>query len=302
VSIHSTPNRRDFLAGITAGALAGSVTVTSTGSATGTQVNSPTIQEVIDRIIKDTTGTPVKHTIDTFKAGDPSRKVTGIVTTFMATIPVIKKTSEIGANLLITHEPTFYEHSDNVKTLVGDPVYEAKSKLIKETGITIWRFHDYWHLHKPDGIIHGLARRLDLKQIYPDNKRLYDIAEITFEALCAKCKERLGIERLMAVGDPRMPCRRVGLFAGWGGAMGPEQIELLSRKGADVVICGETAEWTSCEYARDATDLRLDKGLIVLGHAHSEEPGMEDAVDWLRARFPGVRISHVRASTPFRFV
>lgn len=286
-----------------AGAVAGTVTVNSAAAApTGDAATAPTIQEVIDRIIKDTTGTPVKDTIDTVKAGDPSRKVTGIVTTFLATIPVINKTREIGANLLITHEPTFYEHADNVQTLLGDPVYETKHRLIQETGITIWRFHDYWHLHKPDGIINGLARRLDLKQINPDNKRLYNTTESTFEELCLKCKERLGIERLMAVGDPRMRCRRVGLFAGWGGAMGGEQIELLSRQGMDVVICGETAEWTSCEYARDATAARLNKGLIVLGHAHSEEPGMEDAAEWLRKRFPNVKIAHVRASTPFRFI
>ncbi len=281
--------------GATAGALSG-------GTARGAGKEPPTIQEVIDRIIKDTTGTPLKDTIDTFKAGDPSRRVTGIVTTFLATFDVIKKTREAGANLLITHEPTFYEHADNVDPLLGDPVYEAKRKLIQETGITIWRFHDYWHLNKPDGIINGLARRLDLKQIDPNNKRLYDTAQITFEELCRKCKDRLRASRVMAVGDPDMPCRRVGLFAGWGGAMGPEQIELLSRKGADVVICGETAEWTSCEYVRDATAAKLNKGLIVLGHAHSEEPGMEDAAEWLRVRFPDVKIVHVPATTPFRFI
>ncbi len=299
--IQGKASRRDFLAGmaVSVGATAGAL---SGGMAGGDVKESPTIQEVIDRIIKDTTGTPLKDTIDTFKAGDPSRRVTGIVTTFLATFDVIKKTREIGANLLITHEPTFYEHADNVDPLLGDPVYEAKRKLIQETGITIWRFHDYWHLHKPDGIINGLARRLDLKQINPNNKRLYEISQITFEELCRKCKDRLNATRVMAVGNPDMPCRRVGLFAGWGGAMGPEQIELLSRKGADVVICGETAEWTSCEYARDASAARLNKGLIVLGHAHSEEPGMEDAAEWLRARFPDLKIVHVPASTPFRFI
>ncbi|MFB3903595.1 MAG: Nif3-like dinuclear metal center hexameric protein [Acidobacteriota bacterium] len=286
-------NRRDFIAGVAAAALSQTVRANA---------QAPTIQEVIDRIIKDTTGTPLKQTIDTFKAGDPSRRVTGIATTFLATFEVIKKASEMGANLLITHEPTFYEHADNVDSLLGDPVYDAKKKLIQETRITIWRFHDYWHSHQPDGIIRGLARRLDLKQINPDNKRLYEMSPITFEELCNKCKERLQIPRVMAVGDPGMICRRVGLFAGWGGAMGPQQIELLSKKGMDVVICGETAEWTSCEYARDATAARLNKGLIVLGHAHSEEPGMEDAADWLRERFPSVKTFHVRAATPFRFV
>ena len=48
----------------------------------------------------------VEDTIDTLKVGDPKREVTGVVTTFLATFDVLKKTKEIGANLVLTHEPT----------------------------------------------------------------------------------------------------------------------------------------------------------------------------------------------------
>ena len=210
------------------------------------------------------------ETCDTLKTGDPSRKVTGIVTTFRSTFEVIKKARELGANLIITHEPTFYNHYDKVDWLQGDPVYETKRKLIEEGGIAIWRFHDYWHSAKPDGIIKGLARRLDLKQIDPENKRLYTISDVIFEELCRKCKALFGITRLMAVGDPRMLCGRVGVFAGWGGNFGQEHVEMLIRDGVDVVISGETAEWTGSVYVRDAITMGIKKGLIALGHAASE--------------------------------
>jgi putative NIF3 family GTP cyclohydrolase 1 type 2 len=125
---------------------------------------------------------------------------------------------------------------------------------------------------------------------------------VTFDDLCGKCKTALRLEHLRVVGAPDMTCRRVGLFAGWGGAMGGPQIELLSQEGADVVICGETVEWTTCEYTRDAVTAGIAKGFIVLGHAGSEEPGMADVVEWLRPKLPGVPMTHVPAGDPFRFL
>ncbi len=261
-----------------------------------------TIQDVIDTILQEVPGAPFEESVDTFKAGDPSLEVTGIVTTFLASYEVIQRAVDLGANLIITHEPIYYNHLDEVDWLTNDPVYQAKRQLLEENNVTVWRFHDYWHLHKPDGIINALVTRLGLQIIDPKDKRLYTVPELTFEELCQRCKDKLGISNLRVVGNPHMKCGRIGLFAGWGGAMGEPQIPLLSKRGADVVICGETAEWTTCEYARDAVASGIDKGLIVLGHANSEEPGMQDVVKWLQTRLPGIEINHIPAKDPFRLV
>lgn len=302
MSQNDKPSRRDFMAGVAATIGTGSHLADAFAGAG--EKRKVTVQDVIDVVIEHTTGAPLEagKTIDTLKAGDPGQEVTGIATTFLASLEMLKKTQELGANLVLTHEPTYYNHLDSVDSLKGDPVYEAKRKFIEDSGIAIWRMHDYWHLHEPDGIINGLVRRLGLRQLYPDNKRLYEMPETTFEELCSRCKQELKIENLRVVGDPSMACRKIGLFCGWGGAMGEPQIELLVEKGVDVVICGETAEWTTCEYARDAVTARVPKGLIVLGHASSEEPGMEDVVAWLKPKIPGVPIFHVRARDPFRFI
>src|SRR5581483_192527 len=50
-------------------------------------------------------------TVDTFKAGDPDTPVTGIATTMMATFDVLKRAAARGDNLIITHEPTFFNHA-----------------------------------------------------------------------------------------------------------------------------------------------------------------------------------------------
>ena len=90
--------------------------------------------------------------------GDSSQELTGIVITFLATSDVIKQAAELGANLIITHEPTFYNHPDETDWLRNHPVYEAKRRLIEESHVVIWRFHDYLHSIPPDSTFMGLVR------------------------------------------------------------------------------------------------------------------------------------------------
>lgn len=66
-----------------------------------------TIQEAIYRIQQEVPGEIPDDTVDQFKIGDPTRPLTGIVTTFIATCGVIEQAAALGANLIITHEPTF---------------------------------------------------------------------------------------------------------------------------------------------------------------------------------------------------
>jgi putative NIF3 family GTP cyclohydrolase 1 type 2 len=207
---------------------------------------------------------------------------------------------------VIPHEPTWYNHYDHVEHLQGDAVYEAKMRFLEDTGMVIWRFHDYSHRMKPDVIIRGVVRRLGYEDCQgdPDDDRLYDIPAISFEDLVQRCKTRLGIPYLKVVGDPGTNCRRVAIFVGWGsaGILDDDQVLYLVKKKADVVICGESAEWVTCEYVRDAMEAGVGKGLILLGHAASEEPGTQDVVEWLQPLIPDVKVTFVAAGDPFRFL
>jgi len=71
-----------------------------------------TIRDVIDKLQADVPGAPFPQTVDTIKAGDWGQPVKGIVTTMFATDVVIEKTISLGANFIIAHEPTFYNHLD----------------------------------------------------------------------------------------------------------------------------------------------------------------------------------------------
>ena len=53
------------------------------------------------------------------------------------------------------------------------------------------------------------------------------------------------------------------------------------------------------EYVLDAAAIGKNKGQIILGHAISEEPGMEDCANWLRGFVTEVPIQFIRAGEPF---
>ena len=68
---------------------------------------APTAQAIVDRIRENVGVEWNTNTVDTFKAGDPSTAVTGIATTSLATIDVMRRAMQAGANLIITSGPTF---------------------------------------------------------------------------------------------------------------------------------------------------------------------------------------------------
>src|SRR5512145_941776 len=97
------------------------------------------VKDVVDRITAASPKPPLEKTCDLLMAGAWDCEVTGIVTTFMATIEVIQDAIAKGANLIITHEPTYYTGWDQTDWLVNDEVYLRKQKLLTENRINIWR-------------------------------------------------------------------------------------------------------------------------------------------------------------------
>ncbi len=227
------------------------------------------------------------------------QEVRGIVTTFLATVDVIANAVQRGANLIITHEPTFYNHLDETEWLQGDPVYRAKRQLLEEYGIVVWRFHDYWHAHSSDGILIGVLEQLGWAG-YSDPERPYvcHIPETTLARLSLLMKRLFGSQRVRVMGPPELVCRDVGLLVGAVG--GQRQIELLRQ--VDALVVGEVREWETTEYVRDGKVAGQIRGLIAVGHALSEDPGMAYLARWLTPRVPEVRVSHVASGDPFRYI
>ncbi len=258
---------------------------------------SQTVQQIIEMILAAVPGAPFAQTVDTLKIGDPREPVTGIAVTFLATVEVIEAAIARGANFIITHEPTFYNHLDDVQWLEKDAVYTAKRRLLEDHGMAVWRFHDYLHAMRPDPTMTGMLRALNWADYQdPSNPFVCHLPPRSLETLVAEVKTALGLEtvRVVGAGDA---CERVGILVGAPG--GEWQIKVFGQGNVDVLLCGEINEWETNEYVRDALGLGLVKALVVLGHAASEEPGMREMVPWLQARVPEVPVSFVSVGEPF---
>jgi len=258
-----------------------------------------TIQQAIDRIISSVPGAPFSDTVDTVKVGDPSQEISGVIVTFLATCEAIERAVQLGANLIITHEPTFYNHLDTTDWLSKHPSYIAKRRLIEESRVVIWRFHDYLHSLPPDSTFMGLLKELNWEANgSPEQPYLCSIQPITLLELGQWVKKQLGLQTVRVVGDLESQCERVALLPGFPPA--EFQMGSLGEAGADVLITGEIHEWEVSEYVRDASHLGYKKGLIVIGHAASEEPGLRLIIPWLEERLPGVAVHFVPTGSPFQ--
>lgn len=292
--------RREFISDISK-ASAGGLLISAPFLSSASQTKTWTVGEIMDHFINKVEGSPFSQTVDTIKAGSRDIEVTGIITTMFATIPVIEYAISTGSNFIIAHEPTYYNHLDETEWLENDSTYQFKSKLLEENGIAVWRNHDYIHRHQPDGVYSGLLDKLMWKPYVVDesNPRIVEIPGLRLSELIIHVKARLGIDMVRYIGDPGQMCRKILLLPG---AMGGENhIRLISEHDPDVVMIGESTEWTTPEYIRDKRASGKETSLIVLGHADSEDPGSIYMKDWLLKNVPGVEVTYVHSGNPFLF-
>lgn len=255
-----------------------------------------TAQELVTRVQQKLAETGIAWrtpTVDTFKAGRPETSVRGVATTGMATLDVLRRASSAGRNFIITHEPTFYNHQDQTSGLEQDTTYQSKLRFIQDQGLVVWRFHDHAHMLRPDPLVVGSARVLGLTEYASQTERgVYVVPETTLRALATDVARRTGGHAIRVCGDPEMKVTRLALGPGYG-------VPPLTQA-VDVVIGGEASEaGGQTEYALDARALGRTRGVILLGHMMSEDFGMREVADWLRAIVTDVPVEWIAAGEPF---
>lgn len=293
------PGRRAFITNALKASAAATL-LNIPGFAMALQQKKYTIKEVMDIILKEVPGAPFKTTVDTLKSGDEQQTVTGIVTTMFATVRVIEEAAKLKANFIIAHEPTFYNHLDDVNYVANNHVVQQKQALLKKYNIAVWRFHDYWHSVEPDGIGYGVLKKAGWLQYYKPGQRILQMPPLTLEKLVAHLEQTLAIKHVRVIGDLSQTCARIALLPGAAG--GQTQISIVEKEQPDVLIVGEVHEWETAEYIRDARQMGGKTALIVLGHSVSEEPGMDWLVDWLKPKIPGVPVTHIVSGDPFTWM
>lgn len=282
-------------------------------------------REVIERILAYHPQLPGYQGCDEWKCGDPEAECTGIVTALVPTVNVIRRAAELGANLLIVHEPTFYTSADKGGWYEDFPnaVYEEKKKLLDEHGIAIWRDHDHMHAHNPDSIFAGVIKYLGWEgREQADYSSggfghfIIDLPrEMTVEELCRHIIASIGMNGVRYIGNPGDRIRAVAIV----GHLYPMEFGIKHADGTpaeysvqiikdleervDVILPGEVIEWTVLSYIRDAVQQGRAKAMINIGHLNWEELGMKYAQEWVGELVEHkIPVTYVPSEDMYRYV
>jgi putative NIF3 family GTP cyclohydrolase 1 type 2 len=242
--------------------------------------------DVVDRIKKNIIAKWIDTGFrDNFKAGGPDLHVTAIACTFMSTLDVLQKAVKAGATMVITHEPTYWSDADLLEPLQDDALYKFKRDYAKEHNLSIFRVHDNWHAHIPDGIRLGWNKLMGWdKYEVKENQMLFNIPPTTLGELGKYVAKTLQSQSVRVLGDPNLPVTKVGR----GGHGLANNTEVLPQ--VDCLLVSEAREYDSYEYVRDTISMGAKKGAIFISHEAGEEAGMDEFARWIRPLVPEVPI------------
>ena len=253
----------------------------------------PTTLDLRDYLIANSPWVDPDHTVDTVKIGDPTRPVQKAGVCWFASIETVRAAIDAGCDLLVCHEPTFWQHEAPEDRWRDRPPGIAKRQLLEDTGLVILRAHDTWDQWPGVGIRDAWARCLGLeKTVYTSTEHnyhaMYEIEQQPLREFAGHVAARVKTLRedsVRVMGDPdRLVCRpAIGV-----GCMGPGKD--VVEAGADVlVVCYDGASyWAVRERLHE-----MGAALIVVEHGTSEVPGMKNLCDHLAQQFPDV---------PFQFL
>jgi putative NIF3 family GTP cyclohydrolase 1 type 2 len=285
-------SRREMLAAGTALAMSG---MSRAEAAEGLTAN-----DIVARI-KAHVGVPWREkTVDGIVAGDPATPVHGVAVTMMATLAALKAAVAAGRNFVVSHEPTFWSHQEEVDPIRNDPLYLYKRAFIKDHDLVVFHFHDHWHALKPrDGIAVGMMRKLGWEGFADAaNPQRFAFPEAkTLGALAGELSARLEARTLRVIGDPDLKVKNA--LASWGYVMRLAAVEMFNLPDVDAVIAGETWEWEAMEYAQDLVAAGRKKALVIVGHVESEQWGMQYCAEWLKGFVPEVPVEFLPIVEPY---
>ncbi|MDY5727913.1 MAG: Nif3-like dinuclear metal center hexameric protein [Erysipelotrichaceae bacterium] len=246
------------------------------------------ISEIIDVVKKNCKG---YGTIDETKTrdkvlyGDVDKQCTGIVTTIYASYDVIKKASELGANFIIAHEALFWNHGDHTDWLKDNETFKLKKQLLDETGITVWRDHDYIHsgiMHQGryvDGIFYGLAYELDwLDYISNDDAnrpQQFTIPKTPTREVAQYLMEKMNLKGMKTMGNIDGYTEKIYLPFHIIGEADNRMLSYIEENHVDTILAMEITDFTVAIYMRDGAQAGLAKSVLAAGHFNVEEPGMK---------------------------
>ena len=241
--------------------------------------------------------------------GSTDKECTGIVCTIYASIDVIKKAHELGANFIISHEACFWNHGDHTDWLVNNKTFLQKKALLEEYGITVWRDHDYIHSNVlyngeyVDGIFYGLATELGWNEYVEGDKqraRFFVIPPTPTREVAKHIMDRLGLNGMKTMGDLDGMSSRIMIPSHIIGVFDNQMLTEIEENNVDTILAMEITDFTVAIYARDSAQLGRGTCVLNAGHFNIEEPGMKwFAEAMMPTLVPEVKTNFVKAGDPY---
>lgn len=197
-------------------------------------------KDIVEELFKLADERDYSKSCDVCCGGDPEKETQKVAVAMFATPEIINQAKNWGAQLLIVHEPVYHNSSDS-----NDKLDLEKKKLIGESGLTIYRYHDHTHYTTPDIIAVGQFRQLGLKgrlettDVF-DLVRLHLDDAITALELAKLIEEKCGIKHVRICGARDIPCK---VLSGMFGSPGMAAFDELKSESSEIVLVGETREW-----------------------------------------------------------
>lgn len=248
-----------------------------------------TIREIVDFLNKNTSAATVPEEP---AGGNFSQTCTGVVFTSLPSSTAATKARDLGANLVVACEPTHWGRKALGQGHAN--IHPHTRSLIEDAGIVVWQLPTTGtESNIPDVFHEALLEELRYRDHMEEkDARICSLPPRSLEQIATEAKANLGIDSVRMVGNPESCCQRIAVFAGWAGADNGLQMEHLTNRNCDAVICGGTTEWTVCNYVRDAAELGHAKGLVVLGIGHSLAPGLQALARQLMPVVPHLKVQY----------
>lgn len=257
-------------------------------------------------------------TVDTFKAGDPDAEVEGVAVGWMSYRWALERAVDLGCNIFLTHEGTYYDHEDepirdNHPPSVVDLINE-KQAFIEEHDLIVLRCHDLWDQYPDIGVPDAWGAHLgfDEDDEVPvgrmpepprafgpgDYYRVYEVEERPAQKAARQMAGEIsdvGQEAVELLGDGDALVSRIAVGTG---AITPFR-HMFDAYDPDLVVCSDDG----FSYWRDG-HVAVDAGVpvVVVNHATSEVRSMELLAEHLNEAFPDLPVHYVEQGCMFEII
>ena len=261
--------------------------------------------DILDHFVSQADWVDSESTVDRIIIGDPDKEVTRVLVSWISSFLAVRKAVEGGFDLLITHEPTFYDHPDHrgeEEKIEATEAGARKKRYIEDNALTILRNHDVWDRFPKLGIPWAWGSFLalgDEPTAISESRYMhrYDIDPISVDELAAKVAARtatIGEPFVQVIADGSKIVQRIGI--GTGAICRLNEFEEI---GCDLSIVTDDGScyWKGLQLAADR-----EHPVIRVNHATSEEPGMVTLTQYINDNIPSLTAEHLPHGSCFRLV